>query len=108
MIELRTYTDEAGRAPFDDWLAGLKDAQARARIRARLARVQAGNLGDCKPLRDGVQELRVDHGPGYRVFLSLQGPVLVLLLCASDKGGQDAAIAKAIEYLVDWKRRGKP
>jgi putative addiction module killer protein len=69
--------------------------------------VQTGNLGDCKPLRDGVQELRVDHGPGYRVYLSRQGRVVVLLLCGSDKGGQAAAIAKAIDYLNDWKRRGE-
>lgn len=76
-------------------------------MRARLLRVQAGNLGDCKPLRDGIQELRIDHGPGYRVYLSRQGPVLVLLLCGSDKGEQDRAITKAIEYLNDWKQRGK-
>ena len=108
MIEIRIYTDAAGRAPFDDWLHTLKDVQGRARIRARLARVQAGNFGDCKPLRDGVQELRVDHGPGYRVYLSRQGPVLVLLLCGSDKGDQNSAINQAIDYLNDWKERGKP
>jgi len=67
-----------------------------------------GNLGDCKPLRDGVQELRIDHGPGYRVYVSQQGPVLVLLLCGSDKGGQDRAIERAIAYLKDWKQRGSP
>jgi putative addiction module killer protein len=65
-------------------------------------------MGDCKPLRDGVQELRIDHGPGYRVYLSRQGPVLVLLLCGSDKGDQGRAIVQAIEYLADWKQRGKP
>ena len=75
---------------------------------ARLARLEAGNLGDCKPLRDGVQELRIDHGPGNRVYLSRQGPVLVLLLCGSDKTDQDRAIQQAIEYLNDWKDRGKP
>lgn len=75
--------------------------QARARIRARLARVQAGNFGDCRPLRDGVQELRIDHGPGYRVYLSRQGPVVVLLLCGSDKSGQRGAINSALAYLND-------
>lgn len=70
MMEVRTYIDAQGRVPFEDWLQGLRDASGRARIRARLARVQTGNLGDCKPLRDGVQELRIDHGPGYRVYLS--------------------------------------
>ena len=68
-----------GRAQFEEWLNGLRDIRARADVRARLARVQAGNLGDCKPLRAGVRELRIDHGPGYRVYLSRQGAVTVLL-----------------------------
>jgi putative addiction module killer protein len=89
-------------------LSDLKDRTARAKIRARLYRVKAGSFGDCKPLRDGVQELRVDHGPGYRVFLSRQGPVVVLLLCGSDKGDQDRAIRQAIGYLTDWKQRSSP
>lgn len=67
MIELRIYLTADERAPFDEWLSALRDVQARARIRARLARVQAGNFGDFKPLQDGVQELRIHHGPGYRV-----------------------------------------
>ena len=107
-MELRIYTEAAGRVPFNDWLADLKDVKARAIIRARLLKVQMGNLGDCKPLRDGVQELRIDYGPGYRAYLSRQGPVLVLLLCGSDKSGQDRAIKQAIDYLNDWKQRGKP
>jgi len=107
-MELRIYTDSQDRQPLTQWLEDLKDIRARAQIRARLARVGAGNLGDCKPLRDGVQELRIDYGPGYRVYLSRQGPVLVLLLCGSDKGDQDRTIRQAIEYLEDWKQRGKP
>ena len=107
-MEVRVYLTEDGSAPFEDWLSGLRDVTGRARIRARLARVQAGNFGDCKPLRDGVQELRIDHGPGYRVYLSRQGNVLVLLLCGSDKADQDRAIRQAVDYLNDWKNRGKP
>jgi putative addiction module killer protein len=107
-IELRTYLTADERAPFDEWLAALRDVQARARIRARLARVQAGNFGDFKPLLDGVQELRIDHGPGYRVYLSRQGPVVVLLLRGSDKSGQAAAIKQALTYLKDWRKRGEP
>ncbi len=107
-MELRIYTDTLARQPLTQWLDNLKDVRARAQIRARLARVAAGNFGDCKPLRDGVQELKIDHGPGYRVYLSRQGPVLVLLLCGSDKGDQDRAIKLAIDYLNDWKQRGKP
>ncbi len=107
-MELRIHQTVDGRAPFEDWLATLRDVTGRARIRARLARVQAGNLGDCKPLREGVQELRIDHGPGYRVYVSCQGAVLVLLLCASAKADQDRAIRQAVEFLEDWKRRGRP
>ena len=80
----------------------MKDIRARAQIRARLARLVAGNFGDCKPLRDGVQELRIDYGPGYRLYPSRQGPVLVLLLCGSDKTDQDSAIKQTIDYLNDW------
>lgn len=108
MIELRIYVSADGREPFREWLDGLRDIQGRARIRARLARVEAGNFGDCRTVRGGVQELRIDHGPGYRVFLSRQGPVVVLLLCGSDKGAQDAGIALALRYLDDWKQRGEP
>ena len=108
MMEVRIYVDARGQAPFEQWLAALKDSRGRAQIRARLERVRAGNFGDCKALRDGVQELRLDLGPGYRVYLSRQGAVLVLLLCGSDKSGQDRAIRQAIEYLNDWIERGRP
>ncbi len=107
-MELRIYTDRTGYAPFEAWLDALSDRMARARIRARLARVEAGNLGDCKPLREGLMELRLDHGPGYRVYLSRQGAVLVLLLCGSDKRDQAREIDRAIAYLKDWKERGQP
>lgn len=90
------------------WLDALKDVRAKAQIHARMVRVAAGNFGDCKPLRDGVQELRIDYGPGYRVYLSRQGPILVLLLCGGDKADQSRDIERAIEYLKDWKERGKP
>jgi putative addiction module killer protein len=108
VVELRTYLTVDGRAPFDDWLGSLKNVQARARIRARLARVQIGNFGDFKPLQEGVQELRIDHGPGYRVYLSRQGPVVVILLCGSDKSGQAKAIKQAVAFLNDWRKRGEP
>lgn len=108
MVTLRTDQTVEGRVPFDEWLADLKDTQGRARIRAHLARVQVGNFGDSKPLREGVQELRIDHGPGYRVYLSRQGPVVVLLLSGSDKSGQRGEIKRALAYLNDWRERGEP
>ena len=106
-MEIRIYTDTQDREPLTQWLEALKDIRARAQIRARLARLGAGNFGDCKPVRAGVQELKVDVGPGYRVYLSRQGPVLVLLLCGSDKTDQRRAIKQAIDYLNDWKQRGR-
>lgn len=108
MIRIVVYQRSDGAKPFPDWLDSLADKQAKARITVRVNRMAAGNFGGCKPLRDGVQELRIDHGPGYRVFISRQGPVVVLLLCGSDKGNQDRAIEHAIDYLNDWKQRGKP
>lgn len=107
MIQVVAYQTTEGRTPYAEWLESLTDKQAKARIVVRVNRMAAGNFGDCKPLRDGVQELRIDHGPGYRVYLSRQGNVLVLLLCGSDKGHQAGAIVKAIEHLNDWKQRGK-
>lgn len=107
MIQTITYQDSNGNKPYADWLKGLTDKQAKARILVRVNRIAAGNFGDCKPLRDGVQELRIDHGPVYRVYLSRQGPVLVLLLCGSDKSDQNRAIKQAVDYLNDWKERGK-
>ena len=107
-MELRIYADAQGAAPFEKWLRDLKDSVARAKIRGRLERVRTGNFGDCKPLREGVQELRIDYGPGYRVFLSRQGPVVVLLLCGSHKSDQGRAINQPVAYLNDWKQRGSP
>ena len=105
-MEVRLYVDSSGRCPFEEWLCNLKDIKARMRIRVRIVRLEAGNFGDCKGLRDGVQEIRIDHGPGYRVYLSRQGRMIILLLCGSDKRDQDREIENAIGYLKDWKRRG--
>ncbi|NMM13199.1 MAG: type II toxin-antitoxin system RelE/ParE family toxin [Rhodoferax sp.] len=107
-MELRYYQDRQGQSPLTQWLDELRDVRVRAQIRARLTRVGAGNFGDCKPLRDGVQELKIDIGPGYRIYVSRQGTVLVLLLCGGDKGDQSRDIERAITYLNDWKQRGKP
>lgn len=88
-----------------DWLASLKDLKARARIAARLDRLSLGSFGDCKPLREGVSELRIDWGPGYRVYYAMLGRTCVLLLCGGDKRRQASDIKRAIEYLEDFKER---
>ena len=70
MIEISEYLTPDGKAPFSEWLKSLRDRQARARILTRLNRVRLGNFGDCKTLGDGVFELRMTFGPGYRVYLA--------------------------------------
>lgn len=88
---------------FDQWLRGLKDRAARARIEARIARMALGNPGDVKPVRDGISEMRIDHGPGYRVYFMQRGKVVAILLAGGDKRTQDVAIKRAIEIAKDWK-----
>lgn len=79
--------------------------KARARIVARIDRLSLGNFGDCKPLREGVSELRIDWGPGYRVYYAMLGRTCVLLLCGGDKRRQSSDIKLAIKYLQDFKER---
>jgi putative addiction module killer protein len=80
---------------FRDWLDGLRDGKARLRIDDRLRRLANGNAGDTKPVGDGVQELRLHFGPGYRVYYMWRDGVLVILLCGGDKDSQARDIAKA-------------
>ena len=108
MNTVRRYRTEEGLEVITEWLDHLRDVRAKARIVARVARLKAGNLGDCKPLRDGVSELRIDYGPGYRVFFGVVGFQVILLLCGGDKRSQDADIDKAVDYLADFKRRVQP
>ena len=80
---------------FKAWLAKLKDKPARAIILRRLDRIAMGNFGDAKPVGDGVNEFRIDHGPGYRVYFVRRGETLIVLLCGGDKGSQARDIARA-------------
>ena len=103
--ELQIYVAEDGWAPFSDWLASLRDIKARAKIRVRLDRVGLGNLGDCHGVGDGVQELRIDYGPGYRVYFGQVGSTIVLLLCGGDKSTQAKDIEQAKRYWSEYRRR---
>jgi putative addiction module killer protein len=80
---------------FRAWLAGLRDERARARILKRLDRAQAGNLGDVAPVGEGVSEMRIFYGPGYRVYFVQRGSELIVLLCGGDKSTQGVDIAEA-------------
>ena len=90
---------------YIDWLKRLRDSQAKIAVVRRVARVELGNFGDHKFCRDGIWELRIDAGPGYRVYYALSGQRIVLLLCGGDKRTQDADIARAAAYWQDWQRR---
>jgi putative addiction module killer protein len=107
-FEIRRYRTVAGGEPFTEWLGDLPDRQARARILARLERLEAGNFGDVKFLRDGVSELRIDWGPGYRVYFGRDGRTVIVLLCAGDKRKQDADIRKAVVLWQEYTSRRKP
>lgn len=105
MIELFRYQREDGLEPLTEWLSALRDKVAQARIRVRLRQVQAGNFGDIEPVGDGVSELRIHVGAGYRVYCARHGKTVVILLCGGDKGSQSADIKRAKEFWLEWKRR---
>ena len=104
-IEVRQYQTADGRIPFAEWLADLRDLRAKRAIVARITRMQAGNRGDWKALGAGVFELRIDAGPGYRVYCGQDGATLVLLLCAGDKRTQTKDIDHARDYWKDYQAR---
>ena len=90
---------------FRKWLNELNDQQAYIRISRRILLLERGGFGDCKPLQGGVWELRIDHGPGYRVYYGLTGKTVLLLLCGGDKRTQNRDIERAVAYFEDYKRR---
>ena len=90
-------------ATFERWLTGLKDGQARLRVITRIERLRLGNPGDAKPVGSGVSELRIDHGPGYRVYFMQRGTRFIVLLAGGDKNSQASDIKLAIELSRDWK-----
>ena len=101
------YLTDDGHDPFKEWIGNLQDRQARARILLRIQRMATGNFGDCKPIAEGVWELRIDHGAGYRVYYARAGEKLVIILAGGDKRRQQADINTALEYWKNWKRKNK-
>lgn len=98
-------TSDGQKDLYIDWLRRLRDGQAKVAIIRRVARIEQGNFGDHKFCREGVWELRIDTGPGYRVYYAQSGQRLVLLLCGGDKRTQNADIGRAVDYWHDWQRR---
>lgn len=102
-FSLEYFQKENGAVPFRDWLHGLRDRHGVERIRARLARVRAGNFGKVRGLGDGVSELKVDHGPGYRLYYAMSGTTVVLLLVGGDKSTQQQDIQSAKQFWREYQ-----
>ena len=104
MIEVSHYISRTGKDVFDAWISQLRDARAQAKVAVRVNRLAAGNFGDCKFLRQGVHELRIDWGSGYRVYYALLSRGHVLLLCGGDKRRQSLDIDRAIGCCKDYEK----
>ncbi|MGI0495505.1 type II toxin-antitoxin system RelE/ParE family toxin [Alkalinema pantanalense CENA528] len=103
---VEVYTTSQGTQPFTEWLNSLKDTQGSNKILLRIRRIQMGNLGDHKFIADGVFELRMQFGPGYRVYFGKVENRVILLLCGGDKRSQESDIQKALKYWKDYTERG--
>ena len=103
--DIRRYITPDGRNPFAEWLSSLRNLNAVVKIEQRLDRVRLGNLGNSKSVGEGVCELKVDFGPGYRVYFGQFGSTIVLVLCGGDKSSQEQDIRKAKEYWKEYEER---
>ena len=101
---LKKYITASGRCPFDEWLAGFKNKRTQAVVTNRLLRVMQGNLGLCRSLGGSLHELKIDFGPGLRVYFAEDGDTIVVLLCGSDKSTQSKDIERAREYWTDYQK----
>ena len=108
VTQIRIYQTKDKESPFENWLDNLNDINAKARILQRIDRIALGNFGDCEPVGDGVHEVRIDYGPGYRIYFGNDGKTLVILLCGGTKRHQEKDIRKAKEYWQDYKARKRP
>jgi putative addiction module killer protein len=104
---LDIYADSDGKEPFTEWLESIKDRKTRNRIYTRLDRLEVGNPGDYRHLEDGVFELRLHFGPGYRVYYGEDGPVVVILLMGGDKSTQSKDIKRALSFWKHYKEAKK-
>jgi len=105
VYEIRHYLTSDEKDPFLEWRSKLRDTKAKIAIDRRINRIELGNFGDHKFCRDGIWELRIDVGPGYRVYYAIVGSQIILLLCGGDKRTQNSDITRACEHWQDWQRR---
>ncbi len=104
-MEIREYVSRDGKIPFTGWWRKLRDRQARNRIQIQIDRLELGNTGDCKSLGDGVYELRIHYGPGYRIYYGKTGKQIILLLCGGNKASQQQDVRRAKQYWEDYRSR---
>lgn len=101
--EIQRYIALDGRVPYDEWFNSLRDINAQAKIISRLNRMPDGNLGDYRSVGEGVCELKIKYGPGYRIYFGQIGTTIVLLICGGDKSTQDRDIRQAKEYWTNYR-----
>ena len=101
--EIQYYRTTDGQNPFIEWIESIRNMNTQARIQARLERLEDGNFGDCQPVGDGVLELRIHFGSGYRIYFGQVGNTIVLLLCGGDKSSQTRDIERAKKYWQEYK-----
>ncbi len=99
------YVTSEGIDIFSKWFEGLRDKTTKVVIERRLMRIENGSLGQVRALREGVWEIKIDFGPGYRVYYAQSGQAIILLLCGGDKGSQDSDIALAANHWKDYQQR---
>lgn len=104
VITVHEFVDKNGKSPYQDWLMSLRDARARAKIIIQVDRMELGNFGDSEPVGDGISELRIHFGAGYRVYYAKDGKNIYLLLCGGNKKTQKKDIVKAKEIWVEHKQ----
>jgi putative addiction module killer protein len=104
-VKVLIYEDINGKAAYSHWLDNLRDQRAAAKIEVRVRRIRLGNLGYWDPVGEGVGEIKIDYGPGYRVYFGRVGSTIVVLLCGGDKKTQKKDIERAKEFWRDFKER---
>jgi len=107
VFQIRNYVTPSNKDVYKEWSRKLRDHKARIAIDRRIYRLEQGNFGDHKYLKNGISELRIDVGPGYRVYYAMDGTQIILLLCGGDKSTQNTDIEKACAYWKEWQARGK-
>ena len=105
--KLKIYQTSDGKVPFVKWFNSIKDQKTRAKIKTRLDRAEEGNLGEYRSVGQGVFELKINFGPGYRIYYGLEGDEIIIILCGGDKSTQQKDVLKAQQYWADYKGRQK-